>query len=48
MIYNIEYIFLKFFVMGSTEIDSFGIAHAKVEFIAVLKIYTIPILGGFV
>ena len=34
--------------MGRTEIDLFGIAHVKVEFIPVLKIYTIPILGRFV
>ena len=40
--------FLKFYVMGSPEIDLFGIAHVKVEFIPVLKIYTIPILGRFV
>ena len=40
--------FLKFYVMGRTEIDLFGIAHVKVEFIPVLKIYTIRILGRFV
>ena len=40
--------FLKFYVMGSPEIDLLGIAHVKVEFIPVLKIYTIPILGRFV
>ena len=40
--------FLKFYVMGSPEIDLFDIAHVKVEFIPVLKIYTIPILGRFV
>ena len=40
--------FWKFYVMGSPEIDLFGIAHVKVEFIPVLKIYTIPILGRFV
>ena len=34
--------------MASTEIDLFGIVHVKVEFIPVLKIYTIPILGRFV
>ena len=34
--------------MGSTEIDLFGTAQAKVEFIPVLKIYTIRILGWFV
>ena len=40
--------FLKFCVMGSPEIDLFGIAHVKVEFIPVLKIYTIRNLGRFV
>ena len=40
--------FLKFYVMGRTKIDLFGIAHVKVEFIPVLKIYTIRILGRFV
>ena len=34
--------------MGSPEIDLFDIAHVKVEFIPVMKIYTIPILGSFV
>ena len=33
--------FLKFYVMGRTEIDLFGIAHVKVEFIPVLTIYVI-------
>ena len=33
--------------MRSPQIDLFGIAHVKVEFIPVLKIYTIPILGIF-
>ena len=36
--------FLKFYVIGSPEIDLLGIAHVKVEFIPVLKIYTIQIL----
>ena len=40
--------FLKFYVMGSTEIDLFGIAHVKVEDKPVLKIYAISILGRFV
>ena len=44
----IEIVFLKFYVMGSIRIDLFGIAHVKVEFIPVVKIYTIPILGIFV
>ena len=40
--------FLKFYVMGSNGIDLFGLTHVKVEFITVLKIYTIRILGRFV
>ena len=40
--------FWKFYVMGSPEIDLFGIAHVKVEFIPVLKKYTVLILGKFV
>ena len=40
--------FLKFYVMSRTGIDLYGIDHVKVEFIPVLKIYTIPILGKFV
>ena len=40
--------FLRFYVMGSTEIDLFGIAHVKVEDKPVLKIYAISILGRFV
>ena len=40
--------FLKFYVMGRTKIDLFCIAHVKVEFIPVLKIYAIRILGRFV
>ena len=39
-----EIVFFKFFVMGRAKIDLYGIAHVKVEFIQVLKIYTIPIL----
>ena len=35
-------------MMGRTEIDLFDIAHVKVEFIPVLKMYTIRILGRFV
>ena len=38
--------FLKFYVIGSTGIDLFGIAHVKVEVIPVLKIYAISILGN--
>ena len=33
--------------MGSIEIDLYDIAHVKVEFIPVMKIYTIPTLGRF-
>ena len=40
--------FLKFYVIGRTEIDLFGIAHVTVEFILILKIFTIRILGRFV
>ena len=40
--------FLKFYVMGRTEIDLYSIAHLKVEFIPVLKIYIIRILRRFV
>ena len=40
--------FLKFYIMGRTEIDLFGKSHVKVEFIRVLKTYTIRILGRFV
>ena len=39
--------FMRFYVMGSTGIDLFGIAHVKVEVIPVLKIYGILILGRF-
>ena len=41
-------VFFKSYVEGKVKIDSFGIAHVKVEFIIVLKIYTITILGIFV
>ena len=33
--------------MGSPSIDLFGIAHVKVGFIPVLKIYALPILENF-
>ena len=39
-----DFISMKLFF----EIDLFGIAYVKVEFIPVLKIYTIPILERFV
>ena len=34
--------------MRKTEIDIFGIAYEKVEFIPILKIYTTRIIGRFV
>ena len=40
--------FLKFYVMISTGIDLYGIAHVKVDFIPVLKMYVIRMLGKFV
>ena len=40
--------FLKFYVMTRTEIDLYGIAHVKVDFIPVLKMCVLPILGRFV
>ena len=39
--------FLKIYVMGSPGIDFFGIAHVKVGFIPVLKMYAIPMLEIF-
>ena len=40
--------FLKFYVMGSTQVDLYGIAHVKVDFISLQKMYVIPRLGRFV
>ena len=40
--------FLKFYVMGSPQIDLYDIAHVKVDFIALQKMYVIPMLGRFV
>ena len=40
--------FLKFYVMRSTEIDLYGIAHVKVNFIPVLKMCVLTLLGRFV
>ena len=40
--------FLKFYVMIRTEIDLYGIVHVKVDFIPVLKMCVLPILGRFV
>ena len=40
--------FLKFYVMRRTEIDLYGIAHVKVDFIPVLKMCVLTLLGKFV
>ena len=40
--------FLKFYVMTSTGIDLYGIAHVKVDFVLGLKMCVLPILGKFV
>ena len=40
--------FLKFYVMTSTVIDLYGIAHVIVDSIPVLKMCVIRILGKFV
>ena len=40
--------FLKFYVMVSTEINLYGIAHVKVDTILHLKMYVMAILGRFV
>ena len=40
--------FLKFYVMRSPRIDLYDIAHVKVDFIPLQKMYVIPILGRFV
>ena len=39
---------LKFYVMGSPQIDLYDIAHVKVDFIALQKMYVILMLGRFV
>ena len=39
--------FLKFYVMGSTEINLYGIAHVKVDIIPPPKRYVMPRLGRF-
>ena len=39
--------FLKFYVMGPAEIHLYGIAHVKVDFIPLLKMYIIPRVGRF-
>ena len=40
--------FFEIYVKGSPRIDSFGIAHVKVGFIPVLKMYALSILEIFV
>ena len=40
--------FLKIYVMSSAGIDLYGIAHVKVDFIPVLKLCVVQILGKFV
>ena len=40
--------FLKFYVMRSTQVDLFGIAHVKVDFILYQKMYVMPRIGRFV
>ena len=40
--------FLRFYVMSSPQIDLYGIAHVKVDFIPLQKMYVIPMLGRFV
>ena len=40
--------FLKIYVMSSAGIDLYGIAHVKVDFIPLQKMYIIPMLGRFV
>ena len=40
--------FLKFYVMTSPGFDLYGIAHVKVDFIPLQKMYVILILGRFV
>ena len=43
-----QFSFLKFYVMGPTEINLYGIAHVKVDIIAGQKMYIIHTLGRFV
>ena len=40
--------FSKFYVMSPTEIHLYGIAHVKVDFIPLPKMYIIPRVGKFV
>ena len=43
-----QFSFLKFYVMGPTEINSYGIAHVNVHFILLQNMYVIPRVGRFV
>ena len=43
-----QFSFLKFYVMGPTEINLYGIAYVKVDIIAGQKMYIIHTLGRFV
>ena len=40
--------FLKFYVMISTQVDLYGIAHVKVDIFPHQKMHVIPMLGRFV
>ena len=40
--------FFKFYFMGSTEINLYGKAHEKIDFILLLKMNVIPRVGRFV
>ena len=44
--YN-ETVFFKFYVMGPTEINLYGIANVKVDFNLLQKMYVIPQIGIF-
>ena len=48
IIYYYERVFFKFYVMGPTEINLYGIAHVKVDFILLQKKHVIPRVGRFV
>ena len=45
---TLQYGFLKFYVMGPTGINLYGIAHVKVHIIAGQKMYIIPTFERFV
>ena len=40
--------FLKFYVIGPAKIHLYGIAHVKVDFILLPKMYVIPWVGKFI